>query len=300
MKNVENLLPNRNYVEKFINEELRQDDNTSYLRNKSGKISASTFKMRKYVVENVSVVTLSNWVRKTATLPGGRFYEFAQNLPGQKKQLENLQIFRCKLQKELGFDNKRLELCLPDRYSDQIVKPRMRVIMKKGCSSDVSMVDLIEESARRFALEDKLHTVERLVSQLKNDIAEYQLFREAQGYIPLLVHKRGADAILLEGEKFVSLDIKTSRWAKFFHDKIDAKTVARLLYENQGIDRYSENPRLYLVLPSINGQKPVTDNRSTVDQLSYSFDLCFNKEKQKKKPPIHVNVVGVRVVFLDI
>ena len=256
-----------------------------------------------FIQNNWKGKQVRRWVfRFCCELEGGKYYEIHSDYKSQKDMLLWYESQRVTLQNKYGFS----DICLPDAFSDQIVKPTMRQWIKSKATEEKIKADLELNSQKMI-----FHHYDRAIAQLKNDLAEYKLLATCKNYIPTLKHNAGDDGYLLDPrtDTIINLDIKTSRWPqgkqKIFGAGATREEAAAALYRHQGKDRYSENPRLYLVLPSSNGEMP-TNSLSFEQQLEKSFDVTFihaNKKVREQYGTPENNyervVEGVRLIFMD-
>ena len=244
-----------------------------------------------YIKNHSKVSNFRSWIFDFCTSKGGKFYEFHNDYKSYVDKYNRLHKERAKLQTELNIE----DICFPDNFSNDVTKPMIREALYSVCLSD-------QDNLRSLHMKKAdLHFIDRQIAQLKNDLAEYKLLIELENYIPTLKHKAGNDAYLINPTgNLKDLDIKTSRWPKFFIDGETRQQAATKLYQKQGAERYSENARLYLVLPSNNGYKP-NDSLSIKDQLDLAFDVTFthSDKKIREKYGIDRTVKNVRLIFLD-
>jgi hypothetical protein len=188
------------------------------------------------------------------------------------------------------------DICLPDSFSDSIVKPLMRKNqeVRVGSPEFVNVEDCI-------GLLAKIHKLERLIVQIAGDIAELRFLRSNRGaadtlIFPTFIHKAGDDFLCydLNTASFFGKDVKTSRFPKHFSEDFKrlsdgttldkpmstrAEALSRpamaiqRLYAKQGADRFSANPRLYLVRTPP-GESPSSD-ASMRDQFKNFYTLTF-------------------------
>lgn len=83
------------------------------------------------------------------------------------------------------------------------------------------------------------------------------------------------------------LDIKTTRsiW-----EITDPKEAITRLYEEQGEDRFSSDPRLYIYL----SDNYEIDEAKINTQLETTYDITFQYKKHKK----NYNVIGARLIII--
>lgn len=295
-------------IEKIKNIFGRKDNALSYIKD----FYPETFKIPKgcrkerfiggdpyvFIQKNWNFKSVRKWlITHCCIKKDGKFYDMYNNYEKCKQQLQDYQKEREDLQNKLGdyFD------CLPDAFSDQIVKPMIRGWQKNF----TSLADREKDEAIEI-LKLKIHNRDRAIAQLKNDLAEYVLLVSGKNYLPTLRHNVGDDGYFFNKEtgKIEDGDVKTSRWprgkTKLFGDGVTRKEAAIALYSHQGVDRFSSNPRVYLVFPSINGERP-KDNLSVAEQLSITFNLEFShiNKRIKEKYGESIEVKGVKLVFLD-
>lgn len=241
-----------------------------------------------YILDKASLQDIRDFIFGVVTNSGGKFYVIHTQRTKAEKLLDAVQQ-KCEcLREELG---RQTEVCMPDKFSDQIVKPKMRDALSslKTVVEQKQIVEEIKELA-------ELHYWERELAQLKGDIAEYNLLIQASQYlIPTLKHNAGTDFFLIDDMDIADLDIKTSVWPSFFNEGITPQEGIRLLYENQGDERFSKEPRLYLIRPSKENKTPQC-NLNLKEQLFATYDITFNYTSPNNAG--RYNVEGCRIIFL--
>jgi hypothetical protein len=156
---------------------------------------------------------------------------------------------------------------------------------------------LDDESVFEFEMEKtaemaKIHFVQRMIKQLKNDLNEYELLMCSERIIPFLKHSNGTDLTLIEEDGSITeLDIKSSRFPSSFHiDEKKPEDSIRTMYEKQGEDWFSAKPRLYLISMPEGKKRP----KPIFEQLIDKKDISFFYNKHNKT----YSVKGARIVFL--
>ena len=225
---------------------------------------------------------------------------FSSVIDDHIKRLEDLEKKLLDLKKKFGITNKK-DICMPDNFSNEVVKPTMRQNLKHQVSSPQHESALLEVA--RLSI---VHTVEREIVQVKSNLSELAMlnaFKNSETHIllPTLKHRKGSDFYLFDSCKneISGLDIKTSRWPKFLEKEcLDRESVERdpeslliKLYENQGEERFSDKARLILVLPPA-GEKLSLNNY--YEQFLNTYNIEFTYKKTSKK----YNVEGCKIIFL--
>lgn len=229
-----------------------------------------------------------DFVVNKVTSPKGRFYDIENNYDHYR----NLVLDLSKEISKSGQDNYS-----PDTFENQIVKPWFRKVLNEKKSIE----DIVSSFYRDISQEALNTALSRCKKQLKNDLAEYDLFKKSNGkFLPAVSHGKNtkADGIVLNDSGDVEdLNIKTSRWPKFFYDGITAREAAILLYEKQKPEWFQSEDRTYIILPSDNGEKP-NEDLSIEGQLNRNInDITFDYRQGNKKGIY--NVSSVKVIFLD-
>ena len=290
-KNVKVILSNDTIRKEFITSCLPQYCKRK--RNGDLKYDDSNGKSLKFIVDLLNKLgsdneMFYNYVCKKVISKGGRFYDIANNY-------DKYRSLELDLSKEISKSGK--DDYSPDTFENQIVKPWFRKVLEEKKS-----IEEIVESFYKDISHEALNTaLSRCKKQLKNDLAEYDLFTKSNGkFLPAVKHGRNqkADGVLLNKNGVVEdLNIKTSRWAEFFYDGITAREAAILLYSEQKPEWFQSADRTYIILPSCNGEKP-NEELSLEEQLNRNItDIKFEYKKGNKKGMYDVS--SVKVVFLD-
>ena len=165
--------------------------------------------------------------------------------------------------------------CNPDNFSDTIVKPHMRNLIKNYDITKDFKLERDKCLEKMFKLLE-IHLNERTHQQVKADLSEYYLYISNNKIIPTLNHKKGIDMYYFINYNSVeSLDIKTTRniWNK------EGKEAIKLLYEKQGNERFSSNPRTYIYFSNITDN---VDKESISEQflkVYNNIEFTYNKKK---------------------
>jgi hypothetical protein len=227
--------------------------------------------------KDYNVNAIRDYAQKCVKSEGGKYCEFVKNFSYQEKQLKQLEKlydkeyknFCAKWNRPLG----NYSICLPDRFSDSIVKPKMREFLKDFKNYDLHQEYIAEAS--------KIHFIERAIQQLKSALSEFILLIQcADNIIPTTKNRLNTDFYLINNNELEDLDVKTSKWPSFFYDKIKPKDALKLLYEDQGVDRFSSNSRLLIVAPHV--KQKANCNLSFQEQLNitYTFEWDYKKKKE--------------------
>lgn len=224
----------------------------------------------------------------------------------RKKYLDKLKKSLNDLKKDYPYADlykvSGLAVCNPDTFSDQITKPLMR--LSQDYDPDTLEDERFQDAMAYLA---KMHSRERSIQQVRGDLAELHFaaypLKHGGRYLvfPTLKHKKGADFVLYDrhSSSQVQLDVKTTRrplgrdWLTFMKNRNDGMSrpadVIKKLYEEQGEQRFSHKPRLYLMMP---GEGEDLLETGYADQLSKQYDINFSFKKK------NYEVKGARIVFL--
>ena len=214
---------------------------------------------RDYVVEN----------------PLGKYYQIHKN---KEKTISLLQQSNI---------SKEDSPCHPERFSEDVVKRNTRNEIKKYYENENYLVDdvfknLHEENIKKLLYHEK----ERINQQLKADYTEYLLLKSDENIIPTLKNTKGTDMYLIKEDKIIDLDIKTTRTVWGLEN--NPQCALRKLYEKQGLERFSTNPRTILYYSSnLN-----IDEQDIRNQLYQTYNIEFIYKKKK------YNVEGARFIYL--
>lgn len=169
--------------------------------------------------------------------------------------------------------------CHPQQFSEMVVKPKTRKAI------DSKSDDIVNEIVNMCREEFQNHVKERINQQVKADYTEWLMIKYNQNIIPTLKHSKGTDMFLLTPTGIVDLDIKTTRniW-----EITDPKEAITRLYEKQGEDRFSSDPRLYIYL----SDNYEIDEAKIKTQLETTYDITFQYKKET------YNVVGARLIII--
>ena len=129
-----------------------------------------------------------------------------------------------------------------------------------------------------------MHEKERLYQQLRGDYTEYLLLLSEPNIIPTLKNTKGTDMYLIKDNTIIDLDIKTTRTVWDLEN--DPKLSIQKLYEKQGADRFSANPRTYIYYSS----NPNINEQNIRNQFYKTYDVEFIYEKKL------YNVKGARFI----
>ena len=202
---------------------------------------------RNYVVEN----------------PNGKYYQIHRNKEKTISLLEKSNI------------SKENSPCHPERFSEDIVKKNVRNELDKYFEGESYSIDdlfknLHQENTKKLFFHEK----ERLHQQLKSDYTEYLLLQSDENIIPTLKNTKGTDMYLIEDNKIIDLDIKTTRnvWGL----ENNPQCALRELYKKQGEDRFSANPRTIIYYTS----NTDTNKEEIRNQLYQTYDIDFIYKKK--------------------
>tara|TARA_Y100000389_G_scaffold182172_1_gene198552 strand:- start:3739 stop:4707 length:969 start_codon:yes stop_codon:yes gene_type:complete len=169
--------------------------------------------------------------------------------------------------------------CHPQQFSESVVKPNMRRAIKD--KSDDIVAAVIAMTSDKL----KNHVKERINQQAKADYSEWLILKYNPNIMPTLKHAGGTDMYLITATAIVALDIKTTRsiWGI-----TDPKEAITKLYENQGEDRFSSDPRLYIYL----SDNDEIDEQQLRVQLETTYDIIFQYNN------VTYNVIGARLIII--
>lgn len=237
------------------------------------------------------------WTRAYAVSPKGKYHFYHTN---QHYSANLLHLLASEIQKLNSMLPKTVRIN-PETFSNEHIKPLARnqvsYYMQHGQYNPT-----LEEN---YVITSLIALKEQNLRQHKNDLTEYNLLQSVPNLFPTLSHRKGTDLWMLENNELLSLDIKTSRWPKFFYDGITHQEAAKLLYERQGGNWFSAASRTYLILPDhVFGSSPASSSCLPVDQqLNRTFSVSFTAERAQKEAIKEYgtdtfDVPDVRVVFL--
>tara|TARA_B100000768_G_scaffold181134_1_gene203001 strand:+ start:117 stop:1085 length:969 start_codon:yes stop_codon:yes gene_type:complete len=169
--------------------------------------------------------------------------------------------------------------CHPQQFSESVVKPNMRRAIKD--KSDDIVAAVIAMTSDKYIN----HVKERINQQAKADYSEWLILNYNPNIMPTLKHCGGTDMYLITATAIVDLDIKTTRsiWGI-----TDPKEAITKLYENQGEDRFSSHPRLYIYL----SDNDEIDEQQLRLQLETTYDIIFQYNN------VTYTVIGARLIII--
>jgi hypothetical protein len=171
--------------------------------------------------------------------------------------------------------------CHPEQFSESVVKPIIRKYIKEKCNDDLETY--ITNTMTTPLIK---HALERFNQQSKADWSEYLLLIHCPNVFPTLKHTKGTDMYLLNSDDTIDdLDIKTTRNIWGIEDK---KEAIKMLYEKQGKDRFSDDPRLYIYL----SDKELCESDNIINQMNEKYDIDFKYEHKDYK------VIGCRLIII--
>lgn len=180
--------------------------------------------------------------------------------------------------------DKKYSPCHPEQFSESVVKPHIRKFISKKLNPDDIDKYIIEQMKEQL----ENHVKERINQQSKADWSEYLILMNCPNIIPTLKNTKGTDMYLLKDDGSIEdLDIKTTRNIWGIEDK---KEAIKKLYEGQGPDRFSSDPRLYIYLSDM----MVCDSESIVKQLNEKYDIEFNYKSHNRE----YKVTGCRLIIV--
>jgi len=217
---------------------------------------------------SVDIITIKEYVREYS-ITEGKYAEIHKD-PEYFKAL----IIKSKIDKS---DSP----CHPEQFSESIVKPCIRKFIREKQMGDLEtyFTENLMESLIK-------HATERVNQQVKADWSEYLILMNCKNIIPTLKQTKGTDMYLVKDDGSVEdLDIKTTRNIWGIEDK---KEAIKALYEKQGKDRFSDDPRLYIYL----SDKELCDSENIVKQLNELYEIEFIYDKKNYR------VNGCRLVII--
>jgi hypothetical protein len=169
--------------------------------------------------------------------------------------------------------------CPPQQFSEMVVKPKTRKAI------DSKSDDIVNEIVNMCRDDFHNHVKERINQQVKADYTEWLMIKHNKNIIPTLKHSKGTDMFLLTQSGIEDLDIKTTRsiW-----ELTDPKEAIKRLYEKQGEDRFSSDPRLYIYL----SDNYEIDEEKINTQLETKYDIRFQYKKET------YDVIGARLIII--
>lgn len=209
------------------------------------------------------------------------------------------------------------DICLPDAFSNSIVKPLMRakLQLRVGSPEYIKHEDCI-------GFLSKIHDIQREIAQIAGDLTELRLLETNKSdadtiLFPTFSHKAGDDFLCYDRKtaSFSGKDVKTSRFPKHFKnpykrlsDKslLDAPMPTRAdamsrpdkalqrLYAGQGHERFSSEPRLLLV------RTPAGSDPSSITSIQAQFKKFYTFEFEHKcggKTVQSFTVKGAQIIF---
>ena len=170
----------------------------------------------------------------------------------------------------------------PQQFSESVVKPSARKYI--GNKLNIPIKEYVEQELLEKLT---LHTMERINQQLKADYSEYIILMSCENIIPTLKHTKGTDMYFINyaDNLIEDLDIKTTRsiW-----DIEPPEEAIKALYEKQGEDLFSSNPRLYIYL----SDNENIDSNQILEQLNKKYDINFTFKG------VEYNVSGTRLIIV--
>lgn len=210
------------------------------------------------------------------------------------------------------------DICLPDAFSNSIVKPLMRakLQLRVGSPEYIKYEDCI-------GFLSKIHGIQREIAQIAGDLTEIRLLETNKSdadtiLFPTFSHKAGDDFLCYDSKlkSFSGKDVKTSRFPKHFanpykrlSDKslLDAPMPTRAdamsrpdmalqrLYAEQGHERFFSGPRLLLV------RTPPREVPSSTGSIQAQFKNFYTFGFEHKCGGLTVQaftVTGAQIIFM--
>ena len=231
------------------------------------RLKTSRYKNETYIGETniynelslIDINELKTWIRDySITNPVGKYYEIHKD-PEYFKDL----IKRTSITKE---DSP----CSVQGFSEEVVKKHSRRYIEE------KRTEPMEEFVKYMYGCLLTHTCERINQQTKADYSEYIMLQSNENIIPTLKHKSGIDMFLLHDDGSIEpLDIKTTR--TLWEHRNNRKEAIKALYEKQGEDRFSSDPRLYIHLTD----NTDINNDKIMRQFNTTYDITFNYKHKK-------------------
>jgi hypothetical protein len=219
-------------------------------------------------LKSISASCIKDYTRNYSISSQGKYFLIHNNLDWVLKTISETKI------------SKEESPCHPEQFSESVVKPLIRDKINKLDTN------ILENCYKDIEKQLKNHIKERINQQLKADYSEYVIMMNCPNIIPTLKHTKGTDMYLLnEDETIDDLDIKTTRST---FGKTDPYEAIKILYENQGKDRFSSDPRLYIYL----SDNEISNQQHIINQLNKKYDITFNYEDVEYKTE------GARIIFI--
>lgn len=245
---------------------------------RSGRCTKETYIGKTCIKTELSLIDiyeLKNWIRNySITNPDGKYSEIHKDPEYYKDLIKKTSI------------TKEDSPCSVQGFSEEVVKKSMRLYIQE------KRTESIDEFVKNMIPQLINHTRERMNQQTKADYSEYLMLQSNENIIPTLKHTSGIDMFLLHNDGSIeALDIKTTR--NLWEHRDTPKEAIKALYEKQGEDRFSSDPRFYIHL---------TDNTDInkdeiMRQFNTTYDITFNY-KHKKTGSKTYNVNRCRLVIV--
>ena len=235
-------------------------------------------RIKKYLGENIwsdlseiPIKEIVEYVREYSLSENGKYSFICNNIEYVKETIKKTKVSKenspCKT---------------PQQFSESVVKPSARKYINNKLTIPVE--EYVDQEIKEKLI---LHTKERINQQLKADYSEYIILMSCENIIPTLKHTKGTDMYFINYEDNIieDLDIKTTRsiW-----DIETPEEAIKTLYEKQGEDLFSSNPRLYIYL----SDNETIDNDQILEQLNKKYDINFTFKCQE------YNVCGARLIIV--
>ena len=222
-------------------------------------------------LSEIPVEDIVKYVREYSLSENGKYAYIHNDIEYVKQTIRNTKVSKenspCKT---------------PQQFSESVVKPSARKYINNKLT--IPIEEFVENEIKEKLI---LHTKERINQQLKADYSEYVILMSCENIIPTLKHTKGTDMYFINYEDNIieDLDIKTTR--SIFGIETPELAI-KALYEKQGEDLFSSNPRLYIYL----SDNETIDNDQILEQLNKKYDINFTFKCQE------YNVCGARLIIV--
>ena len=217
-------------------------------------------------IQNIHTKKLMNYTREIS-ISNGKYKAINDDPEYYKRQIALTNV------------KKEDSPCHPQQFSESVVKPNVRRAIKDKPDNIAAAVNaMIKDKSEK-------HVNERVNQQIKADYSEWLILKYNPNIMPTLKHDAVTDMYLITETAVVALDIKTTRsiWGI-----TDPKEAITKLYENQGEDRFSSEPRLYIYL----SDNDEIDEQNLRLQLETTYDIIFQYNK------VTYTVIGARLIII--
>lgn len=264
---MEGKITKRKIDEKIIKKIFKSDQAEDFLKLKRPDLKYKKKDLWDHLM-CIDFNEIKDYARNYTISKGGKYFLIHNDLDWVLKNISKTKI------------DKKNSPCHPQQFSESVVKPLIRGKI------DIKDDDIVNNCIKDIEDQLKNHIKERINQQLKADYSEYIIMMNCPNIIPTLKHTKGTDMYLINEDYTVEdLDIKTTRSTFGVTEPYEA---IKLLYENQGKDRFSSNSRLYIYL----SDNEIPSKEDIISQLEKKYDITFNYEGVEYKTE------GARIIFI--